>query len=583
MDTMMVSRTETNGPLERRINQMLDAMDPPGVAFLTDADRDLQLWGYWLDGSGNAIGAPGADAATHDHGVRKSAGRVMNSNPAGTYPASTSNAEGLGDTTAAYLTGRRNKLYNPGVTLNSQPIPGAQASVPTGLVIEYVDANPGNQNQEFFVIRNNSGSYIDISGWKITGAIDYTFRGGTVIPPFTSGSAVNAAGDVHTGRLHVARNPFGFRTRTASPKGGEYRLVTGPYAGQLSARGETINLVKPGPTNPEDVVVATNTYTGNPTAGQNFLRVTELAYAPSDPTADELLALPGVQASDFEFIELVNSGTSPLALGGASFDKGITFTFPAGFTLQPNQRCVVASLPSAYNLRYSGAGATLAGQFEGHLDNSGEEIQLLDPVGEVILDFTYDPLWFGVNDPTAPGTLKPLTGYSLVTRVGAPAYGSYDSPTTWALGGTAGGTPGATDPAFSNVFTGWRKDFFTPGEELDAAISGASADDDRDGRTNFEEFAYGGNPRVPDLRPITTLSTVTVNGENFLTITFTRRHNALDVTYVVEVSSDLAAWTAVNLPVGGPTAAGDDLDSVTYRDNVPASAAPRFIRVKAQR
>jgi len=41
MDGFLVSPTATNGPFEQRINQMLDAMDPPGVSFLTDADRDL--------------------------------------------------------------------------------------------------------------------------------------------------------------------------------------------------------------------------------------------------------------------------------------------------------------------------------------------------------------------------------------------------------------------------------------------------------------------------------------------------------------------------------------------------------------
>ena len=122
------------------------------------------------------------------------------------------------------------------------PVPAAQPAAPSGLVFEQVEFNPasGNQEQEYFILRNNSADYIDISGWKITGAVSYTFRGGTVIPPFTAGSAVTATGDVHAGRLHVARNPGQFRVRTSSPRGGEYRLVAGPYSGQLSARGEKI-------------------------------------------------------------------------------------------------------------------------------------------------------------------------------------------------------------------------------------------------------------------------------------------------------------------------------------------------------
>ena len=586
MDELLVSATATNGPFEQRMNQLLDLMDPPGAAYLTDADLDFQKWGYWIDGSGAAISMNNTfDAATHDHGPRRSAMRILSSNPNPPYPTAVSNAEGLGNTTQAFLPGRRQLLYNGNQRLNSQPIPAAQPLSPTGLTIEYVEANPasGKQDQEFFIIRNNSGIYVDISGWKIEGAVNFTFHGGTVIPPFIGNGAVNATGDVHAGRLHVTRHPYEFRLRTTSPKANEYRLVTGPYSGQLSARGETIDLVKPGPTPEQDVVMATTTYAATPTAAQSFLRVTEVNFNPIKPTPAESAALVGVAASDFEFIEFINTGATPLNLGGVAIDKGVTFTFPANFMLQPGQRCVVVSLLAAYNLRYPGSGAIVAGQYEGNLANDGESIQLIDAMGESILQFKYDPLWFGV--PSAPGsaTLAAVEGYSLVARTDSPAWDRYEIPTTWALSDSVNGTPGVGDAAFANSYAGWSKSYFTPFGEASPTYGGVIGDPEEDGRSNFEEYVFGGHPLVDEQRPLPVASIVSVDGTDYLAITFNRRHNMIDTLCVAEASGDLSNWAPASVPVGAPTALGDGIERVTYRDNEPFVAGQRFLRVRATR
>ena len=588
MDGMLISASATDGPFEQRMNQLVDLADPPGAAYLTDADLDLQKWGYWTDGGGGQISGNNTfDAATHDQGIRKQALRILNSNPNPPNPSSATNAEGLNDTRPAFLTGRRTFLFNGNPTLVGSGFPISQpaAPVPGSLVFEVVEPNPlsGNQDHEFFIIRNNGASYVDVSGWKITGAVNYTFRGGTVIPPFTSGSAVNATGDVHAGRLHVTRQPYFFRQRATSPKGNEFRLVVGGYSGQLSARGETLNLVIPGATPAQDVTVATTAYAPAATPAQDFLRVTELNYKPAAPTAAELIALPGVTAGDFEFIELLNTGASPLNIGGAFFDKGITFTFPANFTLQAGQRCVVVSLTAAYNLRYSGSGAIVAGQYAGNFDNNGETVQLLDAVGESVLQFTYDPHWYGVPKPGDPAMLTGAEGYSLVTRTGSPLWNGYEQPLAWALADVAGGTPGAGDASFANVFAGWTKSYFTPVEEASPNYGGPLGDPDNDGRFNFEEFIFGGNPKMFETKPLPFSSVVSVEGTDYLAITFDRRHHTLDTTFTIQASGDLTNWAPVDFPVGTATALGDGMERVTYRDSEPLSIGRRFLRVQATR
>src|SRR4029450_12966276 len=93
-----------------------------------------------------------------DHGIRKQALRILNANPNPPYPSSTNNAEGLFDTTPPFLPGPRNRLFNGGAPLVGFSIPTSQVANPTGLTFETVDFNPGNQDQEYFIIRNNGSA-----------------------------------------------------------------------------------------------------------------------------------------------------------------------------------------------------------------------------------------------------------------------------------------------------------------------------------------------------------------------------------------------------------------------------------------
>ena len=109
---------------------------------------------------------------------------------------------------------------------------------------------------------------------------------------------------------------------------------------------------------------------------------------------------------------------------------------------------------AAFTQRH-GAGATIAGTFAGNLDNSGEEIELVDPSGEVGLDFRYENSWF----PPADGG-----GYTLVVRNTPPNHATYDAATHWAINGTANGSPGTSDADFANHYDGWRWDHFAENE-----------------------------------------------------------------------------------------------------------------------
>ncbi len=589
-DQWYISSTETNGPMAQRINAILNQIDPnpdnPSGGN-DDADFDMREFGFWVDGSGTAF--PHTNGAVLNHTVRAQAARITISNPIPPGEASYAGWNDGGTTSLPpFIIGRRDYLFGtPAPTSSGLSMPASQPLNPT-LIIEQINFNPtpvvGNnpitQQFEYFVIRNPNAFSVDLSGWTLSGDINLTFRGGTVL--LGQGSATTqTTNSAYINQLIVANKPGTFRTRTTSPMSGEYRQVAGPYSGQLSARGGTIILSRPNdPLNPAAgyTAVVTQPFTGTPTASQNALRVSEINFRPAPATTAELLVLPGLVAGDFEFIELTNTGATTLNLDGAKFDEGIDFTFPAAYTLAPGARCLLVASQTAFEIRY-GTGHPIAGEFQGSLDNGGERLSIEDAVGEEVLDFTYDDDWF----PVPTGQYR-----TLVTRTTAPAFSAYSTPTTWALSETQNGTPNTGDTTNSRVFDGWRWDHFTLAEIptlLNPNTLGAlTADPDGDGLNNFAEFAFARLPRTAD-NPgsLVTAGKVTDAGNSYLSITFRRAKNALDTTYLVEANPNITnpgGWTNVGVFVSA-TDLGNGVEQVTYRDNTPIGATPRFLRVRA--
>lgn len=590
-DLFFVSSTEMNGPLAQKGNATVELIDPTPNQPATgtdDADLEMRAFGFWVDatGTGNGQAISFTDPRVNDHTARNQAARIISSNSTPTpYPGANPYA-GWGDNTTsmlAFIPGRRDFFFNPTPpNISGVPLPPSQTPNPT-LVIEQIDYNPaiGNQSQEFFVIRNPNNFAVDLSGWKLSGDISLTFRGGTVIPAQGTSVTPGSLAASYINQMVVANKPQGFRARLTSPRGSEFRFVVGPYDRQLSARGGSIILSKPN--NPLDLsagytVVQTQNFTGNPTASQNFLRITELNYQPAPPTPGELSQVPGLAGSDFEFIELINNGPATLNLGKAFFEEGIGFTFPDNFMLASGQRCLVVASQAAFEARY-GTGHPIAGSWEGSLDNAGERLRIVDSVGEEVLDFSYSPEWF----PLPAGFHR-----SLVTRSPSSSHTVYSNPTTWALSGNAAGSPNAPDTGYSTVYEGWRLDYFTPAElpteaspDLPAALT---QDPDLDGLNNFEEYVFAHAPKVSDhTTQLTVAGLMSESGSTYLTITFVRPRNALDVIYNVEGSHNLtnpSGWATTGILVN-TVDLGNGREQVTYRDSVPVGTGTRHLRVRA--
>ena len=179
------------------------------------------------------------------------------------------------------------------------------------------------------------------------------------------------------------------------------------------------------------------------------LRITEVMYHP-------------VGGSSEEFIEIQNTGSAPLLLDGVSFDDTqpfAAFTF-ANITLAPGQFAVIVSDESAFRARY-GNNITIVGTWaSGALSNGGEHVELRDPFGNTIHDFTYDDNapWPLAADGTGP-SLEVID-----------PEGDYNDPLNWRASSFADGSPGAAE----------------------------ATDEDGDGLSNIRESALGTNPKLSD-------------------------------------------------------------------------------------
>ncbi|MEM7314315.1 MAG: lamin tail domain-containing protein, partial [Planctomycetota bacterium] len=122
--------------------------------------------------------------------------------------------------------------------------------------------------------------------------------------------------------------------------------------------------------------------------------VTEVNYHPQDPTDAEIDVIPNLDDDDFEFVEISNlHPQATVNLLGMQFVDGIEFTFP-NVSMAPGDRGVIVRNTAAFQIRY-GTNVNILGQYSGGLANGGEQLELVDALGNQLLNMEYgdDDLW----------------------------------------------------------------------------------------------------------------------------------------------------------------------------------------------
>ncbi len=99
---------------------------------------------------------------------------------------------------------------------------------------------------------------------------------------------------------------------------------------------------------------------------------------------NELMYHPPGDRDELQWIELHNASTNTVDLAGWSFQKGLTFTFPASTRLAPGGFVVVARQRDAFLRHYGASPGPVLGDFRGRLSHSGEAVELTDAAGAVV-------------------------------------------------------------------------------------------------------------------------------------------------------------------------------------------------------
>lgn len=407
------------------------------------------------------------------------------------------------------------------------------------VVINEVLANSGSA-ADWIELHNRTRSPLDIGGWFLsddaTALAKYRIPPGTVIP---AGGYLVYYEDLHFGAASIDPNkvtPFalsdiGETVYLSSAVNDELTDYQNKEDFGASAEGETLgNHYKPSSDTYNFVAMAQPT----PGAANSAPRlgpivISEIMYNPAGGTDNE------------EFIELLNPGPGSVTLYDAVKQKpwvmtdGIDFEFPTAqpVTLAAGERLILARNLIAFDAAFSPPPGLKRLQWTGGvLDNGGETVQLARPGG--VDDFN-------------------VTQYIRIDRV------NYDDAAPWVT------TPDGSGPAlakisetdYGNDYLNWRAATASPGSaaagESFAAwsaangVAGATADPDGDGLSNLLEYALG---TLPDTSNQAVPVAVSFDGHQWLA-SYDLRIQATDLSYYLEVSSDLVNWTRVDAgPVG---------------------------------
>ena len=426
--------------------------------------------------------------------------------------------------------------------------PGADDSLttpdPGSIVINEILTHSDAAGGDWVELHNTTDRAIDVGGWLLSD--DELVLDKFQIAPGTSiarGGFLLLSEDDHFGNAdHPGTSvPFGFSEL------GERIIVTAalPDGTPLGYREDkTFGAAENGVTFGRHV---------KSTGGSDFT-----ALATPTPEADNSLPLVGpiviheifYHPTDDreEFIELKNISDAVVSLSDSAapthtwrFTNGVTFTFPAGVSVAPDETILVVPDDPVVFRAANGVPEAIAifGPYLGSLNNGGESLELSKP-GPAEPDGTVPLILVDrVNyDNLPPWPMEAAGAGAALQRRVVDAYGN--DPANWAASGD-GGTPGIVPPQVTGVFVSgseWTAEFF---DHLAATGLGEAGFAIPTGMRQFDALSWIGIDQVSIRfsRDMTvTQADLTLWGVN------TRQHGIADFAY--DNANFVATWTLGN-------------------------------------
>ena len=291
-------------------------------------------------------------------------------------------------------------------------------------------------------------------------------------------------------------------------------------------------------------------FTKGSTPSSSNLVVSEFSYHGAPTTAG------GLDGDDYDFIEIQNVGSTPMDLTTLRLNLGVIFDFSTvpqlQRTLSAGERAIICEDVTAFQSRY-GNSLNVLGQWSGGLSNGGETIRFIveGSTPTTVLDFTYDDKlpW----PPHADGE-----GYTLVL-IDPDSLPNHNEASNWRCSTQLHGSPGTAD-------------------SLPPYTGGVGEDANNNGTPDIIEHALIETDGVYSFA-----STVAIDQNEYLTLTFTKKIGADDVDYLVQTTTNIVTWDsgALHVVKHSSTHNPDGTKTETWRALSPISTDDkRFIRLK---
>jgi hypothetical protein len=382
---------------ERRLNEQLALIDPPSIV-PSDAERDFEKWGSWLQGG---------TAAPYTS----------------TNPQVESMAEAIQRWKTEYLPGRRNYIYNKQIVGKGGQIPLPQTGNPsfsyTPLLVAGAPAKafvPADNSLGLTWIGTPSQEPLDTTAW-LSGVTGVGYEHGT---GYESAIGLNVDSVIKYNSTVYIRTEF----EVANPAAFERLELRMKFDdGFVAFLNGAVVASSNSPATPQWNSAATGSHEANATTfdvfditskksnlrvGKNILAIQGLN---ESTNSSDMLILPEIYGAvtstnlkpqpvitfgaidinpvsgnqDAEYIQLLNTNTIAVDISDWRLAGGIEHAFIPGTVIAPKGALYLCPNSAAFRARTvspkGGEGLFVQGGYKGHLSNLGETIMLLDSDG----------------------------------------------------------------------------------------------------------------------------------------------------------------------------------------------------------